>query len=144
MQNRLFQLRENSNFTQKEIANKFGISRQLYSSWETGKRTIPLKRLNDICNYYNTSMDYVLLLSNKKENNNTNKVNMLNKKEIGDRIRLIRENNNLTLRQLATELNTTSSTISAYETSKTLILTEFAFQICKKYNLSLDWLCCRN
>ena len=65
----------------------------------------------------------------------------LNKNEIGSRIKKIREDNNLTLRDLAKELNTTSSTISAYETGKTLILTAFAYQICIKYNVSLDWLC---
>ena len=41
---------------------------------------------------------------------------------------------------LAKELNTTKSTIYAYETGKTLILTAFAYQICIKYKVSLDWL----
>ena len=53
---------------------------------------------------------------------------------------MIREENSLTLRTLADELSTTSSTISAYETGKTLILTAFAYQICKKYKVSLDYL----
>ena len=52
----------------------------------------------------------------------------------------MRNDNNLTLRNLANELNTTSSTISAYEADKTLILTAFAYQIAKKYKISLDWL----
>lgn len=64
----------------------------------------------------------------------------MDKKKIGHNIKIIRSINNLTLRSLAKELNTTSSTISAYETGKTLILTAFAYQIARKYNISLDWL----
>ena len=45
--------------------------------------------------------------------------------------------------ELAEFLNTTQSIISAYENGKTTLLTAFALQIVKKYNLSLDWLCGR-
>ena len=138
---RLFELREYNNLYQKDIANIVGVSQQLYSFWEKGFKIIPLEHLNTLCNYYNVSMDYMLKLSNNKNTNNFKKVENLNRKEIGLRIKEIRKNNNLTLRSLASFLNTTSSTISAYETGKTLILTAFAYQICKKYKLSLDWLC---
>ena len=86
-------------------------------------------------------MDYVLGLSNERTNSDIKEIKELNKKLIGSRIKEIRENNKLTLRDLASELNTTSSTISAYETGKTLVLTAFAYQICTKYDVSLDWLC---
>lgn len=81
-------------------------------------------------------------ISNDKSPINTN--NNLNKISIGNNIKIVRKNNNLTLRDLASVLNTSSSTISAYESGKTLILTAFAIQICKKYNVSMDWLCNRN
>ena len=106
-----------------------------------GTKIIPLKHLNNLCNYYKTSMDYVLGLSNERTNSNIKEIKELNKKEIGSRIKELRENKKLTLRDLASELNTTSSTISAYETGKTLVLTAFAYQICIKYDVSLDWLC---
>ena len=34
-------------------------------------------------------------------------------------------------------------TISAYESGKTTILTAFAYEICKRYNISMDYLCGR-
>ncbi len=139
--NRIKDLREDNDLTQKDVANILGVSRSIYSLWEIGAKTIPLKHLNHLCNYYGITMDYVLKLSSKKKNKNIKKIDILEKKIIGDNIRLIRKENNLTLRALAKELNTTSSTISAYETGKTLILTVFAYQICKKYKISLDWLC---
>lgn len=138
---RLFDLREYADLTQKDLAQNLGVSQQTYSLWEKGTKIIPLKHLNNLCNYYETSMDYVLGFTDIKMSSNIIKIKELNKKEIGARIKKIREDNNLTLRDLASKLNTTSSTISAYETGKTLILTAFAYQICSEYDVSLDWLC---
>ena len=140
---RLLDLREDHDLYQKDIARIIGVNRKTYSSWETGFKIIPLKHLNKLCNYYDVSMDYALGLSKTNHNANIKKIDCLSKVDIGKSIKYIRETNKLTLRKLADELKTTSSTISAYEHGKTLILTAFAFQICKKYNYSLDKLCCR-
>ena len=139
--NKLFDLRDYNDLYQREIAREISISRRTYSSWETSTRIIPLKHLNALSNYYDVSMDYIMGLSKIKTNSKIKNIEVLSKIKIGKRIKQIRENNNLTLRDLACELNTTSSTISAYETGKTLIITAFAYQICVKYKVSLDWLC---
>ena len=138
---RLFDLREYKDLSQIKLADYLGITQQTYSLWEKGTKIIPLKHLNSLSNFYEISMDYIVGLTDEKNNSGIIKLTELNKNEIGSRIKKIREDNNLTLRDLAKELNTTSSTISAYETGKTLILTAFAYQICIKYNVSLDWLC---
>lgn len=138
---RLFDLREYKYLSQIKLADYLGITQQTYSLWEKGTKIIPLKHLNSLSNFYEISMDYIVGLTDEKNNSGIIKLTELNKNEIGSRIKKIREDNNLTLRDLAKELNTTSSTISAYETGKTLILTAFAYQICIKYNVSLDWLC---
>lgn len=138
---RLFDLREYKDLSQIKLADYLGITQQTYSLWEKGTKIIPLKHLNNLSNFYEISMDYIVGLTDEKNNSGIIKLTELNKNEIGSRIKKIREDNNLTLRDLAKELNTTSSTISAYETGKTLILTAFAYQICIKYNVSLDWLC---
>lgn len=138
---RLFDLREYKDLSQIKLADYLGITQQTYSLWEKGTKIIPLKHLNNLSNFYEISMDYIVGLTDEKNNSGIIKLTELNKNEISSRIKKIREDNNLTLRDLAKELNTTSSTISAYETGKTLILTAFAYQICIKYNVSLDWLC---
>lgn len=138
---KLFELREYNELYQKDIAKVLNVSQQLYSFWEKGTKIIPLKHLNTLCNYYKVSMDYVLNLSNENKFNNIK--NNLDKKYIGDNIKTIREKNKLSQRDLAKILNTTSSTICAYEKGKTLILTAFAYQICKEYKISMDWLCGR-
>ena len=133
---RLLKLREYNFLHQKDIAQILNIDRSTYSTWETNLKIIPLKHLNTLSNYYNISMDYILGLSNKKIK--YKKLNELDKKIIGNNIKKLRSNNNLTLRDLARILNTTSSTISAYETGKTLLLTAFAIEIAQKYHLSID------
>lgn len=138
---RLLELREYNFLLQKDIAKVLNIDRSTYSTWETNLKIIPLKHLNVLANYFDTSMDYILGLTSKKIK--YKKLDKLDKQIIGNNIRKLRSDNNLTLRDLAKVLNTTSSTISAYETGKTLLLTAFAIEIAKKYHISIDELCGR-
>lgn len=86
-------------------------------------------------------MDYIVNLSKDK---NYPKINdKINKKIIGERILYLRKKFNLSQNDLAKLLNTSHSTISAYENGKTLILTVFAYSIATKFEISLDWLCGR-
>lgn len=134
-------IRKDKNINQLEIAELINVKQPTYSAWENGTKIIPLKHLNTIANYYNVSLDYLTNLS--VQNEKTNKINELNKKTIGNNLKKFRHDNNITQVELAKILNTTHSTLSAYESGKTLILTAFAYQICKTYEISLDWLCGR-
>ena len=138
---RLFFLREEQDLFQNDIANILNVKQVNISNWENGKEIIPLTKLNMYANYFNVSLDYIMKLSDKKIcsiNRNT-----LDRILIGKNIKIIRMQNNLSQQDLANILNTTKSTIWAYEAGKTLILTAFAYQICIKYNVSMDWLCGR-
>lgn len=139
MNTKLKEIRENEYLSQRELANILKISKSTYARWETQEQTIPLTRLNEFCNYFNVSMDYAMGLS--KTNEKTFKLDKLDRKTIGLNLKQLRKNNNATQEQIASLLNTSHSTISAYESGKTLILTIFAVEICKKYNYSLDKLC---
>jgi len=63
--NRLRDLREDKDLTQKEIANKFNVDQSNYSKYELEKIEIPLKLLKDLALFYNTSTDYILGLTNE-------------------------------------------------------------------------------
>lgn len=136
---RLRELRELEFLRQQDIADILKVSRSTYSTWEIGIKIIPLKHLNTLADYYNTSIDYILGLTKKKTK--YQKLKSLDKKIIGNNLKKLRHNKNLSLRDLAQILNTTSSTISAYETGKTLLLTAFAIELAKKYHISIDLLC---
>jgi len=54
---RLIDIRELNNLKQYEMAEILEISRSHYGMWEINKETVPLKRLNELCNRFNVSMD---------------------------------------------------------------------------------------
>jgi transcriptional regulator with XRE-family HTH domain len=69
---RIKDLREDNDKFQKDIAQLLGISQQYYSEYEKGNRTIPINHLITLAKYYNTSIDYIVGLSdesNLKKNN---------------------------------------------------------------------------
>ena len=46
--------------TQKEIAEILKITRQQYSLYETGQRTMPIEKIVKIAKLYDISLDYLL------------------------------------------------------------------------------------
>lgn len=57
---RIRNLREDSDFTQQQMADKLFINRRTYSSYETGLRGIPIETLSKIADIFNTSVDYLI------------------------------------------------------------------------------------
>lgn len=137
--NKLIEIRENKNLSQRAMASKLNVSKSTYARWETLEQYIPLPKLNTICNKYKISMDYLMGLS--KENKKYPIVNELDKKLIGRNLKKIRKDNNVNQEYIASIFNTTHSTISAYENGKTLILTIFLVEFCKQFNVSMDEIC---
>ena len=63
-------LRIKNNLTQKEFAEKLGVTYQAVSKWENGKNMPDILLLREISNIFNINMDE--LLTGKKKNNNRN------------------------------------------------------------------------
>lgn len=137
---RLLYIREEAELKQEDMAEILKVSQSNYSRWETGSELIPLNKLNSLCDYFKVSMDYSI---GKTRKSNWNKKHNFNNIIIGKRLKEVRKKYKITQQELAEFLNTTQSTISAYENGKTTLLTAFAIQIVEKYDLSLDWLCGR-
>lgn len=135
----ILRIREDNDLSQRQLGEIINVNRVSISYWETGKQIPSIYKAMAIYEHFNVSLDYIYNLSNVKKYNNVVRKD-LDLNVIAKRIRKVRDDNNLTLRDLAKELNTSSSTISAYETAKHLILSLFALQICKRYNVSTDWL----
>ena len=57
---RIRSLREDNDLTQKKIATILNMSQTGYSKYETGENDIPTKILINLAYYYNTSIDYLL------------------------------------------------------------------------------------
>lgn len=67
MYSRIRSLREDSNLTQVKIAKLLGMSQTGYSKYETGENDIPTAILIALAKLYNTSVDYLLGLTDVRE-----------------------------------------------------------------------------
>ena len=135
---RLKGLRERMGKNQIDIANLLKIDRSQYGKYENEYTTIPIKHLNTLCNYFNISLDYIFSLTdNKQYNNSKNDINLL---ESGKRLKEFRKENKITQTKLADFLTTSFSNVSAYERGINIISTTYLYAICKKHNISADYL----
>ena len=66
MYQRIRDLREDHDLTQKQIAQMLGMSQTGYSKYETGENDIPTQILIKLADFYQTSIDYLLGRTNQK------------------------------------------------------------------------------
>lgn len=66
MYKRIKDLREDNDKKQIEIAKILETSQQYYSEYEKGNRPIPVEKLKKLAKFYNTSIDYIVELTNEK------------------------------------------------------------------------------
>lgn len=65
MYKRIKELREDHDKKQTEVANVLGISQQYYSEYEKGKRAIPVEKIKILATLYDTSIDYIVELTDE-------------------------------------------------------------------------------
>ncbi len=63
MRMRIRDLREDSDLTQREIADYLMCDQSLYSKYERGERVLPLEAAIKLAQYYHTSIDYLVGLT---------------------------------------------------------------------------------
>ena len=134
--NNLRYCREELEMTQKELGFVFGVHESTISGWETGKDTIPLRKLVKFCNLYNISLDFVMGLS--RTNKTYPKLKNINLKKIGNNLKSIRSSLNISQQQFADECVISQTTYSNYELGLYLINTLTLYTICKNHKISAD------
>lgn len=129
--------RENLDLKQKEIAEFQNVNYSTVSGWETGKDTIPLKRLIKYANHYNFSLDYLFGLTRYNDPNYLPIEVDLNL--IAKNLRIIRKNHKMTQDDVAKKINTTQAAYAHYENAVNLIPTAFLYNLTKIYKpFSID------
>ena len=64
MQLRIRDLREDADLTQSEVAQYLMCDQSLYSKYERGERVLPLDAAIKLAQFYETSIDYLVGLTN--------------------------------------------------------------------------------
>ena len=136
--NRLKYLCERNGIAHTTLANYLEISKGRFSNYINEKEIMPLKYINKLCNYFQVSLDYVFEFTETPHYNKLKEE--IDKIESGKRLKEFRKENKITQVKLAEELNTVHPVITNYEKGKFLIATPFLYTICKKYNISADYL----
>ena len=132
--NNLKDCREELEITQEELGKALGVSRKTVTGWENNYDTMPLRKMVQFSNLYKYSLDYITGLSSKNE---YQKIDKLDKKKIGNSLKLIRTKLKLTQQQIADECMISQTTYSNYETGQYLITTLTLYTICYNHNLSI-------
>lgn len=65
MYKRIRELREDKDLTQKQIGQLLHMSQTGYNQYEIGKNDIPTKVLIELAKFYNTSIDYILEITDE-------------------------------------------------------------------------------
>ena len=121
---------------QKDIAKIFKVDSSTVSGWETGKDSIPLRKLIQYANHYNFSLDYLFGIENESKIYKPLNIDL---KKIAYNLKELRKKNNLSQETVAKLINTSQSAYSHYETATNLITTTFLYNLTKIYDyFSID------
>ena len=136
---KLFELREYNNLTQKAVGEILGVRQQTYAEWEKGKKIIPLKHLVTLANFYNVSIDYALGLTNNSNSKHIIKGFQID--TLAQNLKKYRKKANLTQENIASILKVTQSCVLKYEKAMVCIPIENLYKLCKEYNVTLSKMC---
>ena len=135
---RIKELREKENVSQRQLAEALGVTRSSINQFEQQYDIIPIKRLNQIANFFHVSIDYLFGLTETKQYKN-------NRFEIdfelsSKRLKEWRKSKKLTQQKLGEKLNASSFVIIHHENQRTILNTPFLYELCTKYHISADYL----
>ena len=136
--NKLSYLRERNGLTYDKIGKLINLDSGTYFHYEKEELLIPIKHLITLADYYNVSIDYIFDFTNLT--NYPTPKNNIEKSLTSIRLKEFRKEHKITQEKLAKILNISRSTIAEYERGTNIIATPFLYTICKKFNISADYL----
>ena len=132
------ELRLDSEKKQGDIAEILSVKRNTYSKWENLINDMPLEKCNELANYYKTTLDYLLGLSNVKKTIDTPL--FIDWDLVSKRLAELRHSMNLTETELSAKIGFAQTTYSFYEIGKRKPTTMKLLSIAQFHNVSIDYL----
>ena len=135
---RIKELREKENVSQRQLAEALGVTRSSINQFEQQYDIIPIKRLNQIAIFFNVSIDYLFGLTETKQYKNSRFE--IDFELSSKRLKEWRKSKKLTQQKLGEKLNASSFVIIHHENQRTILNTPFLYELCTKYHISADYL----
>ena len=136
--NRLVELREEKNIKQYTLANYLNFHENAYGQFEREDSILPINHLNEICNYFNVSIDYIFALTNEKQYIDS-------KKDIDistsiKRLKELRKENNLKIHDISAYLEIDKDLYGKYERQNVIIPIKHLLKVSEYFNVSIDYI----
>lgn len=137
------QLRKSKNLSLRELAKLAHISHSFIADIEAGRSNPSLNTLKSLAKALNVSLSK--LLENNPEVENIRKISSNNKRkyDIGDRIKTLRKQKQITQEELAKILGFGKSAISLYESGQRMPDPGTLQKLADFFDVSVDYLLCR-
>ena len=132
-------MREDKDLHQTDMAKVLGVKTRNYSLWELEINEIPIDKLALCADYFQSSMDYLLNLSNDKDKNNL--ILGFDYKVLGRNLKKIRIKNEYSQEYVAFILNVSPTTIGKYEKGTIKIPLTNLYEYVKLFNISINAIC---
>ena len=136
---RLRDIREDNDLSQQDVAKILGVKRSAYSLWELGINIIPIRKLVIFADYFDYSLDYLLGLSNSKEQGNM--IKGIDFKKLGLNLKKIRLYNGYSQEDIAYFLKVSPACIVRYEKAYIEISLSNLYKYSIIFKITLDELC---
>ncbi|WP_308779768.1 helix-turn-helix domain-containing protein [uncultured Clostridium sp.] len=127
------ELRIKKGLTQQKLADATGISRSAIAMVEKNKQGLGKENLITMSNFFGVTVDYLLSDDVKVD------VNSIHNK-LGDKIKKLRKERNLTQVQLAKAIGIAQSTIGMIESNKRPAGRETLIKLAEFFNVTVDYL----
>lgn len=135
---KLKEIRDDQDLTQEQMANILGVKRSAYSLWELGITIIPINYLYSFAQYFKVTIDYAAGLEETRIKVEYPDFNLI---KLGNNLKELRENNNLTQTQLGKILKVSQACITKYEKGNICISTSNLYKYSQYFKISLHDLC---
>ncbi len=133
---RLSELRKENGLSQKDFGKIIGAAQNTVSQWENGSREPDNETITRIANFFNVSTDYLL----GKNTDEVFDIEYIDEYDgfnhIGEYLKESRENRNLTLDDLSSEIGIPKKILSDYEKEITPVKSNVFYKILNYYGIT--------
>lgn len=136
---RLKEVREDFDMAQWQIAEMLDITRQQYQLYESGKREIPMHLMIILADFYDVPIDYLAGRSDDDYSEHISKAQQQSPRTY-QKVRDIREDFDMTQKQIAAILDITTQQYQLYESGKREMPMHLFIKLADYYEVTIDYL----